>query len=181
LKQSNIYLRAGAMLLALMLALFMAACGSDDGDTDSGAQPEETSVETGGTDEETEEAPGGAGSQVAVTATEFEFTGIDPTLPAGETTFNFVNDGKQPHEFVLFKLTDDAPALDKLLKLPQKKAESYFEGEPDAAFAKPGESQEGAFTTELTAGNYAYVCFVEDKKTKQPHAFLGMVGAFAVQ
>ena len=180
MRQSNLFVRAGALFLALMLALMLAACGSDDnGDTDAGTQPEETSVETGGS-EETEEAPGGGGSQVVVTATEFEFD-LPATLPAGETTFNFVNEGKQPHELALVELSGEAPALDKLLKLPEKEASKFFT-DAGHAFAKPGESQEGAFTTELNAGSrYAYVCFVEDKKTKQPHAFLGMVGEFTVE
>lgn len=180
MKRSNIYLRAGAMLLALMLALLLAACGSDDGgDTDAGAQetsqPEETEEP-----EETEAAPGEGGGQVVVTATEFEFD-LPETLPAGETTVNFVNAGEQPHELLMFKLSDDAPPMEELIQLPQKEAEGFFEGPPSSAFAKPGESQEGAFTTELTTGRYGYVCFVEDKKSKKPHAFLGMSGEFAVE
>jgi uncharacterized cupredoxin-like copper-binding protein len=180
MKRSSLFVRAGALLLALMLALFMVACGSDDnGDNDPGAQPAETEQTE---PEETEDAPGAAGAQVAVTATEFEFTGIEETMPAGETTFSLVNDGKQPHEFLLFGLNEDAPPLDKLLKMSQKEAEKFFAGPPESAFAKPGESMEEAFTVELASGShYAYVCFVEDKKTKQPHAFLGMVGEFTVE
>ena len=183
MKRSNLYVRAGALLLALMLALLLAACGSDD-NGDAGAQPEETSVEVEESEEPEEEdgAAGEGGAQLAVTATEFEFSGLDETVPAGETTFNFVNDGKQPHEFVMFKLAEDAPALDELIQLPEKKAEGFFEGPPSTAFAKPGKSQEGAFTTELVpGGRYAYVCFVQDKKTKKPHAFLGMVGEFTAE
>ncbi|HEY7876524.1 MAG TPA: hypothetical protein VIG64_15530 [Actinomycetota bacterium] len=182
MKRSDLYMRAGALLLALMLALLLAACGSDDEGGDSGAQPAETSVETGGSDEETADAPGAAGAQVAVTAKEFEFTGLSDPIAAGETTFTFTNDGKQPHEFVMFALTDDAPELDKLIKMPEKKAEAFFAGPPSSAFAKPGESQEEAFTTELTAGTrYAYACFVQDPKSKTPHAFLGMVGEFTAE
>jgi hypothetical protein len=183
MKRSNVYLRAGAMLLALLLALMLTACGSDDdgGDTDSGAQNEETS-QPADTEAPDEEAPGEAGGQVAVTAQEFEFSGIPDTVPAGETTFNFTNAGKQPHEFVLIPLSEDAPALDKLLKLPEKEAETYFAGKPESTFAKPGSSEEGAFTTELTSGSrYVYVCFVQDPKTKTPHAFLGMNGEFTAE
>jgi plastocyanin len=180
MRKSTVHTRAGALLLALMLVMLMAACGSDDnGGTDAGTQPEETTVETGG-DEETPEAPGEGGSQVVVTATEFEFD-LPATLPAGETTFNFVNEGKQPHELSLVELSAEAPDLEKLLKLPEKKASAFFT-EAGHAFAKPGKSQENAFTTELNSGaRYAYVCFVQDSKTKTPHAFLGMVGEFTVE
>lgn len=180
MRKTNFYLRAGTVLLTLLLALMLAACGGGDDNGDAGAQPEETTVETGGTDEEETEAPGEGASQVVVTATEFEFD-LPATLPAGETTFNFVNEGKQPHELSMVELDADAPALDKLLKLPESKAQSYFT-EAGHAFAKPGESQEGAFTTELSSGaRYAYVCFVQDPKSKTPHAFLGMVGEFTVE
>ena len=180
MSKSSVYVRAGAVLLALVLALLLAACGDDNGGTDAGAQPEETTVETGGDDETPAEA-GGAGLQVAVTATEFEFSGLDDTVPAGETSFTLVNDGKQPHELAMVELKADAPPLKELLELPEKKAESYFT-DLGHAFAKPGKSQENAFTAELTSGTrYAYVCFVQDPKTKTPHAFLGMVGEFTAE
>jgi hypothetical protein len=179
MRKSNVYVRAGALFLALMLALLLAACGSDDnGDTDPGAQPAETAEETEEPNET--EAPAEGGAQVAVTATEFEFD-LPDTLPAGETTFNFVNAGKQPHELSLVELSEDAPAVDKLLKLPEKKAAEFFT-EAGHAFAKPGKSQENAFTYELTSGaRFAYVCFVQDPKSKTPHAFLGMAGEFTVE
>ena len=182
MKRSNAYARAGAMLLALMLALLLAACGSDDnGDTDAGAQPEETSVEAGESDEPDEgDVPGGGAAPVEVVATDFEFD-IPDTLPAGETTFSFVNDGKQPHELALVELAEDAPPVEELLQLPEKKAEGFFT-DAGHAFAKPGKIQSDAFTYELTAGTrYGYVCFVQDPKTKKPHAFLGMVGEFTAE
>jgi plastocyanin len=179
MRKSNVYVRAGALLLALMLALILAACGDDNGDTDPGAQPAETSEDTEAP-HETEEPPGGGGAQVVVTATEFEFD-LPETLPAGETTFNFVNDGKQPHELSLVELKADAPPVKELLELPEKKAQEFFT-EAGHAFAKPGKSQEEAFTYTLTSGaRFGYVCFVQDPKSKTPHAFLGMVGEFTVE
>jgi plastocyanin len=180
MKRSNVYLRAGALLMALMLALLLAACGSDDNGDDSGAQPEETTVETGGGESSAAAPPGGA--QIAVTAQEFEFTGIPESVPAGETTINFTNAGEQPHEFILVSLKDNAPSLDELLKMSEKESEKFFASPPETTFAKPGQTEEGAITTELTSGGrYAYVCFVQDPKTKKPHAFLGMNGEFTVE
>ena len=180
MRKSNVYVRAGALLLALMLALMLVACGSDDDGTDSGAQPDETTVETGG--DEATEAPGGGEAQIAVTAKEFEFSGIPESMPAGETTFNFTNGGKQPHEFILVHLTEDAPSLDEMLKLSDKESEKFFAGPPESTFAEPGKTEEEAFSVDLASGErYAYVCFVEDPKTKKPHAFLGMNGEFTVE
>ena len=180
MKRSTLYLRAGAMLLALLLALMLTACGSDDDgeDTDTGAGDQtEQPADTGES-----EAADDSGSQLAVTAQEFEFTGISDTVPAGETTVNFTNAGKQPHEFILFALADNAPPLEELLKMSEKEAGEFFLGEPQTTFAKPGKTEEGAFTAEFESGaHYAYVCFVQDPKTKKPHAFLGMNGEFTVE
>ena len=39
----------------------------------------------------------------------------------------------------------------------------------------------GYIQTNLTAGNYAFLCFVPDATTGKPHAALGMVRAFTVR
>jgi plastocyanin len=183
MKRSTLLLRAGVLLLALLLALMLTACGSDDDGDDTGAgdQTEQT-TDTGQSGEPTDAPPGGAGGQIAVTAQEFEFSGIPDTVPAGETTFNFTNAGKQPHEFFILKLTEDAPPLEKLLEMGEKEGDAFVEDDDiGQAFAKPGKTEEGAFTADLAAGTYAYVCFVQDPKSKTPHAFLGMNGTFTVQ
>lgn len=104
-----------------------------------------------------------------------------PRSPAGETEITLTNEGKEPHQLLMALLTEDAPDVEKLLELPQKKAESYFAEEYNQLEKpiKPGES--ASATVDLKPGTYAYVCFVESKKEKAPHAFLGMVGQLTVE
>jgi uncharacterized cupredoxin-like copper-binding protein len=168
--------RTAALLVALMLVL--AACGSEsDGETP--AASDDATEEA----EEAEETPTpeDTGPPVYV-AEEFSFDGPD-TIPAGETTIGLKNAGKQPHELILIELLR-GKTLDDVMKVLKEDPE----GPPPPwvrlirkarAFAKPGKSDE--FTTELTAGSYLMLCFVPDKKSKQPHAALGMVKPVTVE
>lgn len=167
--------------LALALPLTLAACGEDSGDGTDAAQEEPADEESTPAEEPTEEPSEEApeeGALVHVVATEYKFEGIDPTLPAGPTTFHLMNEGKEQHEFVLALKKTDTPTQ-KLLKLPQKQAEKelqFFGG----TFAKPGGSSEQPLEAELVPGNYVAVCFVASKGGP-PHAFQGMVHEFTVE
>jgi hypothetical protein len=165
--------RTAALLVALMMVL--AACGGEsDGDTPAAADDAAEEAEETPTPEET-------GPPVYV-ADEFSFDGPD-TIPAGKTTIGLKNHGKQPHELILIELLqgktlDDVMAV--LEKNPNARPPSWVRLIRKArAFAKPGEADD--FTAELTAGTYVMLCFVPDKKTKQPHAALGMVKPVTVE
>jgi plastocyanin len=151
----------------------LAACGSDD-DTDPGAT--DTTVSE---DETTTTAAEGSGGEVEVQAVEYGFV-LPETLPAGETTFAFKNNGKEPHQLILVPLLDDAPPVEDLIKLSQKEGAKYFKGRPSETSAKPGEEGKPLEVT-LEAGRYGYVCFVRTKESKKPHAFLGMYGELTVE
>lgn len=167
--------RTAALLVALMLVL--AACGSEsDGETP--AASDDATEEA----EEAEETPTpeDTGPPVYV-ADEFSFDGPD-TIPAGETTIGMKNAGKQRHQLILIELLegktlDDVMAV--LEKNPNARPPSWVRLIRKQAFAKPGKSDE--FATELTAGSYVMLCFVPDKKSKQPHAALGMVKPVTVE
>ena len=156
------------LLMALALALLLVgtvACG-DDGETDPGANEEETEKDEGG-------------GEVTVEASEYKFD-LPATLPAGSTTFTLDNVGKEPHFIQIVELKADAPPVPKLLKLPEKKAEGFFARRVGQTPPVAPGKQSKPFEADLTPGRYAYVCFFS-KKGKPPHAFLGMAGEFKVE
>ena len=155
-----------------------AACGDDGGegeDTGAGGSAEETEADSSPSEEET--AP--EGGQLTVTGVDYAFQ-VDPTtLPAGETEVTFANDGKEEHQLIMARLSEDSPPIDELLKMSEKESGKYLEEEFNQAEKpiKTGEST--TFTADLSAGTYAMVCFVANKEG--PHAFQGMFGTFTVE
>ncbi len=161
------------LFIALALAALMVgavACGDDEADP---AAEEEVA------EEETPEEPE-APEEVTVSATEYAFS-MPTTLPAGTTPFILDNVGKEPHFISIVELQADAPTVEELLKLPEKKAEAFFV-RPDVLTTKPiqpGEQSE-PMEAELTPGRYGYVCFFATKG-EPPHALQGMFGEFTVE
>jgi hypothetical protein len=153
----------------VVLALLFVGCGNDDPATESDAGAEPT------------EAAEPEGAEVLITAVDYKFD-LEATYPAGPTTFSLQNDGDEPHFIDIVELTEDAPALEKLLKMGDNKVGKFFVGQPNhISVVKPGESAEEPVEIDLVAGaRYGYVCFVENKKGV-PHAFLGMAGEFTVE
>jgi hypothetical protein len=125
------------------------------------------------------------GTQVPVTAIDYEFSGMPATLSAGATKFKLTNNApKESHELVVVKLNAAGEKVDpaKIVKLPQGKAQKLIEGQGAAfMFAPPGQS--GYSPSELTPGKYLYACFLPQggKKKGKSHASLGMYGTFTVQ
>lgn len=166
---------ARRLLIVLFGAVLMlgTACG-DDG----GTEPQADDTEAG-EDKPTEPAEDEGGA-LEIEGVEFAFK-TPTTAAAGETEITFTNSGKEPHQLILALLADDAPAVEKLIKLPEKEANSFLveQIEDGAKPIKPGDSV--TFTAELKAGTYGMVCFVESKKEKAPHAFLGMHNSLTVE
>ena len=125
------------------------------------------------------------GAQVSVTASDYTFTGIPATLPAGVTTFKMTNAAAQEdHMMVMFKMKPAAQGQDltKLLSLPEKQQGKYFE-ETGATFTQASPGEIGYAPIDLTPGTYAYACFfpMGGKKNGTPHFMLGMEGTVVVQ
>lgn len=160
----------------MVLGLLFAACGDDGADTGTDAGAEEQAGDVAASEDD----EAAAGGEVLITATEYEFD-LPDTLPAGPTTFTLKNDGKEKHFIDIVKLTDDAPSVDKLIKMPERKIGRYFEGQPNhLPTVKPGETGEKTLEIDLeSGGRYGYVCFIA-AKGEPPHAFLGMRGEFTV-
>lgn len=154
-----------------VLALVLGACGTDTPTAD----PDE------GTGAAQSPTPDAEGSIVVITATDYEFD-LPETLPAGPTTFSLTNAGEEPHFIDIVELTDDAPPVDKLIKMSESKVGGFFVGQPNTLpTVKPGETGEKTVEIMLESGaRYGYVCFIE-AKDGTPHAFLGMSGEFTVE
>ena len=165
-----------AAFLALALPLTLAACGSEDGDTDSAAQEEETTTEE--TPTETPSEASGEAQLIHVTAEEYMFNGIPESLAAGSYEFHFENVGKEDHELAMAQITTDI-SVDELLKLKEKDQMKNIKI-VGGTFAKSGETAKEPLAAELEAGRYVAVCFVPTKDGT-PHAFEGMVHEFTVE
>jgi hypothetical protein len=125
------------------------------------------------------------GAKVSVAASDYQFTGIPATLPAGVTTFKMTNTAPQEqHMMAIMKMKPAAQGQDltKLLQLPEKKQGKYFE-ESGGTFAQASPGDVGYAPIDLTPGTYAYACFFPQggKKNGTPHFMLGMEGSFIVQ
>ena len=157
--------RRVVLAVVIVLGLLFAGCGDDDPAATSEPDAEETT------------APA-AGGVVLISAVEYEFDLAD-TYPAGTTTFTLINNGEEKHFIDIVKLTDDAPPVADLLKLPEKKVGQYFEGQPNHIDTIKGGETSDPLEIDLVEGRYGYVCFIE-AKDGTPHAFLGMSGEFTV-
>jgi hypothetical protein len=120
---------------------------------------------------------GGAGT-LNVTAKEYAF-GTPTTVPAGVTTINLQNTGKEEHQAQIVRINDGKTFADLTGALAKG---------PDAALAlvtlaggpnlvPPGAT--GTATTDLKPGNYAFLCFIS-AADGVPHVAKGMIAPVQV-
>ena len=113
-----------------------------------------------------------------VSAKEYEFT--VQNLKAGATTVRFENTGQEFHHFIAAPMTEGAT-------LDQVKAFFAAEGAPPEGQAPPLDFEKGVGVPvigngnamvadlRLEEGNYAMVCFINDRAGGPPHFVLGMI------
>ena len=167
--------RVKVLLATLMAPALLSACGGGGADVTNDTAAEDVAADA---DESPAEDEAEAGI-LEFSGTEYAFS-APPTAAAGETSITLVNKGEEPHMLDLVALTDDAPALDKLIKMPEKQVGKFFAGQPiHIDTIKPGETSD-AVEVELKPGRYGYVCFFS-KKGEKPHAFQGMYGELTVE
>jgi plastocyanin len=118
----------------------------------------------------------------SVTAKDFSFD-VAP-VSAGEHTFTFTNNGPQPHEAGIIKLTggmtvDQIKALFTASPAPSgEQPEGPPPWQDAGGSAAIASGATATFTANLEAGQqYAFICFVPDPATGKAHAELGMITA----
>lgn len=117
-------------------------------------------------------------ADATVTLADYSFTAAAP-FTAGHHVIRVTNAGPQPHEIVLVKLEPGKTAKDFAQWAASMK------GPPPGALAggiaaiAPGDT--AYFPADLTAGNYAFICFVPDSKDGKPHVAHGMMQDIVVK
>jgi hypothetical protein len=145
-----------ALLALAILPLAVMACGDDDDDAaDDGPTVPAASV---GTAADTQQI-------VEVTATDYKFTGLPATAPAG-TQFALQNDStKEVHEMVVIRLPDEVKeTVGQILAMTEEEQDALVgDIEPTTVIvALPGEEGmpvegDGVITE---PGRYAVMCFI---------------------
>jgi hypothetical protein len=124
---------------------------------------------------------------VDVTAADYAFEGVPATVPSGNVTFNFSNEGAEVHEMIMVRYREDGTTIDDLLAMSDKEAEEKIEF-LGASFGPPGTVD--TETKDLSSGRYALVCFVPvgatdmralEKADGPPHVARGMSVEFTVE
>jgi hypothetical protein len=115
-------------------------------------------------------------ADATVTAKEYEFT--TKGLKAGTSKIMFDNTGEQFHHFIAApmlpgKTIDDVKTFFETEGPPTGEPPINFEQGVGVAVAGPGNAE--VSTMKLVAGNYAMVCFLNDRAGGPPHFTLGML------
>jgi hypothetical protein len=121
-----------------------------------------------------------AANTVHIIAKDYAFD-APAQVSAGLTTFHMMNQGKEPHQAGLIKLTDGKTVDDFMAAMKSMQPNTpppawlVFAGGPNAA--APGGTSEA--TQILEPGNYVLICFIPSTDGV-PHAMKGMVRGLVV-
>ncbi len=127
-------------------------------------------------------------TSLAVTATDYTFTGIPDAIDPGPTRFRLTNEGREAHEVLVFRRnagTDQS--IDELLALSDEEVFGLVTPVGNPAFATPGGSESVVF--DLAPGSYVALCLIPTGIVDEnsipapdalPHAVHGMTAEFSV-
>jgi hypothetical protein len=144
--------RTWGAIVALVVALFAAACGDDDATTDTTTSTSTTSTI----------AP--AAADIDVRVTNGRFSGLEGDIASG-STLRLTNDSTdEAHQLIVFLVPDEEERpVEELLALPQEEFGGLVGGLPAlVVLATPG--QEGVVLlgepTMTLPGRYIYACYI---------------------
>jgi len=119
-------------------------------------------------------------AKVDVTAKDYQFTGIPKKVGAGPVSFEFANKGKEPHEFVLFRVNDGVKdSVKDIVGLPEEESQTKITP-VGGTFALPEKGDNSV--VDLKKGRYGVACFVPvgGGDDGPPHTTKGMYAEFEV-
>ena len=119
-------------------------------------------------------------AKVSIDMVDFGFS-LSAPIGAGSQNINVINKGEQDHEAFLIRLAPGATAMDFVGAFAPDAPPGPPPGEALGGFQSIASGGGGIFEADITPGNYAFLCFVEDPNTGAPHFALGMLEEFSIQ
>jgi hypothetical protein len=109
-----------------------------------------------------------------------------PSLPTGQSTIKFLNDGPDSHTAIIARLSEGKTVSDAFQRLAAISAGTVVRGSGPLWESLGGLEGEGKgltayVTVNLQAGDYIFFCGLTDAATGKTHAALGMVSGFNVK
>jgi hypothetical protein len=112
-----------------------------------------------------------------MTLSDYDFQ-LSTPLTAGRRVIRSDNSAEQPHELVFVKLNPGKTAQD--LAEWATKMEGPPPGVPVPGTSPMSKGMSNTVVVDVTAGDYALVCFVPDAKDGRPHLAHGMLKQITV-
>lgn len=119
-------------------------------------------------------------AKVDVSGKDYSFSGVPKKIKAGPVSFEFTNDGKEPHELLLFRVNDGVTeSVEQIVALPEEEGRAKVT-EIGGTFSEPGKGDHSVFN--LEPGRYGFACFVPVGGGEEgpPHVTRGMHAEFEV-
>ena len=117
-------------------------------------------------------------SDLTLTLTNYKFTFSTPPS-SGKHAIRIVNEGSQPHEAELFHLSKGKKGED-IAQWVQTGMKGPPPGAPVAGISPMSPGKANTLLLNLSAGDYALICFMPDAKDGKAHAAHGMIYNFKV-
>jgi uncharacterized cupredoxin-like copper-binding protein len=117
-------------------------------------------------------------ADAAVKLLDFSFS-LPSEIKAGEQLWQVVNEGQQPHEIEILKLSEGKTMADIQAFMQSPQGAPPFAAVGGFQAINPDAS--GWLLLDLEAGDYVAICYVPDSASGHAHAELGMVLPFSVK